>query len=210
MTRGKFITFEGIDGSGKTTQIRYLDDFLRARGLETLLLREPGGTKIGEAVRDLLLDMRFEEMTPETELFLFEAARAQLVRQGIRPALDRGVWVISDRFHDSSLAYQGYGRGLPLEEVRALNRLAVGETLPDLTILLELGPKARAARLEKRRHDGLKDRIDVETEDFKQRVCEGFQSIARAEPDRIIRVESRDDKEETARLIREQVRRYLL
>ncbi len=210
MERGKLITFEGVDGSGKTTQIKYLDQYLRSLGLETLLLREPGGTKIGEAIRQLLLDMRYVEMTPETELFLFEAARAQLVREVIRPSLEKGIWVICDRFQDSSLAYQGYGRGLPLDLVRALNDLAVGATVPDLTILLELGPQVRAARLEKRHDSGIRDRIDVETDAFKQRVCEGFQAIAEAEPSRVIRIGTHDEKEETANLISEQVRRLLL
>lgn len=210
MARGKLITFEGIDGSGKTTQIEFLADYLRSLGLSFLLLREPGGTRIGEEIRHLLLDMRFEQMTPEAELFLFEAARAQLVREVIRPALEEGTWVISDRFHDSSVAYQGYGRGLPVDLVQALNNLAMGGTVPDLTILLELGPQARAARLDKRHGSGLQDRIDVETELFKERVCQGFRAIAQAEPQRFICVESLDQKEKTAELIREQVRRKLL
>ncbi len=210
MTRGKLITFEGIDGSGKTTQIEFLADYLGSLGFDLLLLREPGGTGIGEEIRHILLDMRFEKMTPETELFLFEAARAQLVREVIRPALEEGTWVISDRFHDSSVAYQGYGRGLPVDLVQALNQLAMGETVPDLTILLELGPEARAARLGKRHSSGLQDRIDVETDRFKERVCQGFQAIAQAEPERVICVESLDQKEKTAALIREQVRRKLL
>lgn len=210
MNRGKLITFEGIDGSGKTTQIRYLESFLQSIGHEVLLLREPGGTKIGEEIRKLLLDMRHQEMTAETELFLFEAARAQLVREIIHPALLEGQWVICDRFMDSSVAYQGYGRGLPIRLVEILNELAVDEVMPDLTILLELGPKARAERLHRRHDSGHEDRIDVETERFKQKVCEGFRAIADAEPTRVVRVESLDDKEETAKLIREQVRRLLL
>ena len=210
MLKGKLITFEGIDGSGKTTQISYLDDFLRGHGLKTLLLREPGGTGIGEAIRDLLLDMDYEAMTAETELFLFEAARAQLVAQVIRPALEAGVWVICDRFLDSTVAYQGYGRGLPLDKVTALNDMAVGQTLPDLTILLELGSKVRADRLEKRHDSGIQDRIDIESDAFKQRVCQGFRTMAEAEPLRFVRIQSQDDKEETARLIREEVRRRLL
>lgn len=210
LTRGKLITFEGIDGSGKTTQIEFLADYLKTLGFDLLLLREPGGTGIGEEIRQLLLDMRNKTMTPETELFLFEAARAQLVREVIRPALAEGKWVISDRFHDSSVAYQGYGRGLPVELVQTLNQLAMGETVPDLTILLELGPQARAARLVKRHGSGQQDRIDVETDRFKERVCQGFRAIAQAEPERVICIESLDQKEKTAALIREQVRRKLL
>jgi dTMP kinase len=207
---GKFITFEGIDGSGKTTQIRYLADFLESLGYEVLLLREPGGTKISEEIRRILLDMKNEGMKPETELFLFEAARSQLVREIIKPALERGVWVISDRFHDSTTAYQGYGRGLPLDMVHDLNKRAIGDVLPDMTILIDLGAEARRNRLGKRHEDGQKDRLDVESEAFKRRVCDGFLAIAEEEPDRVFRIESQDKKEDTARLIREQVRRILL
>ncbi|HZK29525.1 MAG TPA: dTMP kinase [Clostridia bacterium] len=210
MQAGKFITFEGIDGSGKTTQIEYLADYLESIGLRTTLLREPGGTKIGEEIRRILLDMRNQGMTVETELFLFESARAQLVREVIRPSLERGIWVISDRFHDSSVAYQGYGRGLPIDMVQALNNWAIGETRPDLTILLELGLEARSMRLGKRQDSGHKDRFDVESDAFKQRVCSGFHAIAKEEPARVIRVESQEQMEETAKLIREQVRRNLL
>ncbi|NLA70921.1 MAG: dTMP kinase [Clostridiaceae bacterium] len=210
MRAGKFITFEGIDGSGKTTQIRYLADYLESRGFEIVLLREPGGTEIGEEIRRILLDMRNQGMTMEAELFLFEAARAQLVRTVIRPTLERGIWVISDRFHDSSVAYQGYGRGLPVDMVQSLNKWAIGETQPDLTIVLELSMEARNMRLERRQDSGHKDRFDVESQAFKQRVCSGFRAIAQEEPDRVIVIESQDGKEETAKLIREQVRRNLL
>ena len=210
MRAGKFISFEGIDGSGKTTQIRYLADYLESLGYEVLLLREPGGTKIGEEIRRILLDMKNEGMKPETELFLFEAARSQLVREIIKPALERGVWVISDRFHDSTTAYQGYGRGLPLDMVHDLNMRAIGDVLPDMTILIELGAEARKNRLGKRHEDGQKDRLDIESEAFKRHVCDGFLAIAEEESDRVFRVESQDKKEETAKLIREQVRRILL
>lgn len=210
MSVGKFITFEGIDGSGKSTQIRYLADYLESLGYEVLLLREPGGTRIGEAIRAILLDPEHEQMTPEAELFLFEAARSQLVREVIRPALERGVWVISDRFHDSSVAYQGYGRGLPIDTVHALNRLAIGTTQPDLTIVLELGRRQRDSRLKKRHREGPGDRLDMEPDHFKQRVCEGFRAIADADASRVVCIDSQDEKEATARLVREQVRRRLL
>ena len=179
---GKFITFEGIDGSGKTTQIRYLADYLESLGYEILLLREPGGTKISEEIRRILLDMKNEGMEPETELFLFEAARSQLVREIIGPALERGVWVISDRFHDSTTAYQGYGRGLPLDMVHELNRRAIGDMVPDMTILIELGADARKSRLGKRREDGQRDRLDVESEAFKQQYATDFLRLRRRNP----------------------------
>jgi dTMP kinase len=205
--KGKLITFEGIDGSGKSTQITLLSDYLLSLGYRVVLLREPGGTEIGERIRQILLDMRHDNMTAETELFLFEAARAQLTREVLIPALESGAWVISDRFSDSSVAYQGYGRGLSLEMIRSMNTWATAGIRPDLTILLELGNRVRDQRLHKRHVDGERDRLDIESERFKQRVCEGFREIASEEPTRVVVVESQGKKEETAALIREEVRR---
>ena len=210
MPRGKFITFEGIDGSGKTTQITLLADYIRTLGYRVLILREPGGTAISERVRQILLDMHHENMMPETELFLFEAARAQLVREVVEPALQKGVWVFSDRFCDSTVAYQGYGRGLPLEMIRLMNGWAANGLAPDLTILIELGERTRAGRLNKRHAGGDRDRIDMESDNFMKRVCDGFRDIALHEPDRVFVVESQDSKEETAALIRNHVRRILI
>lgn len=207
MLKGKLITFEGIDGSGKSTQITLLSDFLRSKGYRVVLLREPGGTEIGERIRQILLDMRYDNMTAETELFLFEAARAQLTREVLIPALESGAWVISDRFSDSTVAYQGYGRGLSLEMIRSMNTWATAGIRPDLTILLELGNRVRDQRLHKRHGDGERDRLDIESERFKQRVCEGFRKIASEEPIRVVVVESQGKKEDTAALIREEVRR---
>ena len=207
MQKGKLITFEGIDGSGKSTQITLLSDYLRSKGFRVVLLREPGGTEIGERIRQILLDMRHDNMTAETELFLFEAARAQLTREVLIPALESGAWVISDRFSDSSVAYQGYGRGLSLEMIRSMNTWATAGVRPDLTILLELGDRARDQRLRKRHVEGEHDRLDIESERFKQRVCEGFREIASEEPTRVVVVESQGEKEDTAALIREEVKR---
>ena len=207
MLKGKLITFEGIDGSGKSTQITLLSDYLLSLGYRVVLLREPGGTEIGERIRQILLDMRHDNMTAETELFLFEAARAQLTREVLIPALESGAWVISDRFSDSSVAYQGYGRGLSLEMIRSMNTWATAGIRPDLTILLELGNRVRDQRLHKRHVDGERDRLDIESERFKQRVCEGFREIASEEPTRVVVVESQGKKEETAALIREEVKR---
>ena len=207
MLKGKLITFEGIDGSGKSTQITLLSDYLLSLGYRVVLLREPGGTEIGERIRQILLDMRHDNMTAETELFLFEAARAQLTREVLIPALESGAWVISDRFSDSSVAYQGYGRGLSLEMIRSMNTWATAGIRPDLTILLELGNRVRDQRLHKRHVDGERDRLDIESERFKQRVCEVFRVIASEEPTRVVVVESQGKKEETAALIREEVRR---
>jgi dTMP kinase len=205
--KGKLITFEGIDGSGKSTQITLLSDYLLSLGYRVVLLREPGGTEIGERIRQILLDMRHDNMTAETELFLFEAARAQLTREVLIPALESGAWVISDRFSDSSVAYQGYGRGLSLEMIRSMNTWATAGVRPDLTILLELGDRARDQRLRKRHVEGEHDRLDIESERFKQRVCEGFREIASEEPTRVVVVESQGEKEDTAALIREEVKR---
>ncbi|NMA18290.1 MAG: dTMP kinase [Clostridiaceae bacterium] len=207
MQKGKLITFEGIDGSGKSTQITLLSDYLRSKGFRVVLLREPGGTEIGERIRQILLDMRHDNMTAETELFLFEAARAQLTREVLIPALESGAWVISDRFSDSTVAYQGYGRGLSLEMIRSMNTWATAGIRPDLTILLELGNRARDRRLQKRHVEGERDRLDIESERFKQRVCEGFRMIASEEPTRVVVVESQGEKEDTAALIREEVKR---
>ncbi len=207
MLKGKLITFEGIDGSGKSTQITLLSDYLLSLGYRVVLLREPGGTEIGERIRQILLDMRHDNMTAETELFLFEAARAQLTREVLIPALESGAWVISDRFSDSSVAYQGYGRGLSLEMIRSMNTWATAGVRPDLTILLELGNRVRDQRLHKRHVDGERDRLDIESECFKQRVCEGFREIASEEPTRVVVVESQGEKEDTAALIREEVKR---
>ncbi|OGP37848.1 MAG: dTMP kinase, partial [Deltaproteobacteria bacterium GWC2_56_8] len=131
---GLFITFEGVEGCGKSTQITLLRDYIAKKGLEVLTIREPGGTPTGEAVRRILLDAN-SEIGPMAELLLYEACRAELVEKVIRPALKAGKVVISDRFMDSTVAYQGYGRGLDIEAIKRLNRLSVGETVPDLTIL---------------------------------------------------------------------------
>ena len=137
--RGVFVTFEGVDGAGKTTQCSLLCDALRSAGYEVVRLREPGGTPLGERVRSLLLDPQSQTIDPTCELLLFEAARAQLVAQVVRPALDRGAVVVSDRFFDSTYAYQGFARGLGGETVRTVNAVACGGLAPDRTLLLDLG-----------------------------------------------------------------------
>ncbi|HBP37355.1 MAG TPA: dTMP kinase [Clostridiales bacterium] len=187
-TRGRLVTFEGIDGSGKTTQIARLAVAIRKAGKQVLVLREPGGTVIGEAIRQILLDRKHEGMSQETELLLFSAARAQLVREVILPALNAGTWVISDRFYDSSLAYQGYGRGLDLELIDALNEFAVDSCKPDITILLDLTAasaiRRRSGRLEK------SDRLESESLAFMQRISQGYLALADREPQRIIRMDA--------------------
>ena len=181
---GQLITFEGIDGSGKTTQITYLSARLTADGFPVLLLREPGGTKIGEAIRSVLLNKAHTDMCVETELLLFAAARAQLVREVIVPELAAGKCVICDRFYDSTIAYQGYGRSLDLSMIRYLNKLSVGACQPAITILLDLPVECALARLTGRIQ--AMDRLDHESVSFMERTREGYRQLAENEPDRIV------------------------
>jgi len=182
--RGAFITFEGPEGSGKTTQIRLLAERLATAGVTTRVTREPGGTRLGEAVRQLLQhDCADAEMGFRAEVLLFCASRAQLVDEVIRPALAGGNWVLCDRFTDSTLAYQGYGRGLPLDALQALNRFATHGLVPDLTILLDIAPDEGSRRLASRA--AKEDRIERTERAFHERLRQGYLELARAEPARI-------------------------
>ncbi len=172
--QGLLITFEGPEGSGKSTLIKSLAEELGARGCEAMITREPGGTNIGERVRDILLDLSSKEMCAETELLLMEASRAQLVREKILPALEAGLIVLCDRFADASTAYQGFGRGLGDKLVERFNRFATGGLEPDLTFLCMLSPAEGRARQEQRHTD----RLDREDADFHDRVYEGYQALA--------------------------------
>ena len=179
MRPGLFITFEGIDFSGKTTQAELLCERLRQRGLRVLLLRDPGGTRISERIRDLLLDVELTEMHPVTELLLYEAARAQMVAEKIIPALERGEVVVCDRFYDSTTAYQGFGRRIPLQKVRKANELGSLDLAPDLTFYLDL-PVDEA--LERRKGLNVEvDRLEREDRDFAERVRAGYLELARSE-----------------------------
>jgi dTMP kinase len=172
--QGLLITFEGPEGSGKTTLIKAIAELLAARGGDPMVIREPGGTAIGERIRNILLDNASEGMCAETELLLMVASRAQLVRDKIAPALEAGIIILCDRFADASVAYQGFGRGLGEKQVQDLNRLALGGIEPDLTFLCLLPPAEGQNRLN---HDTT-DRLDRETAEFHQRVYEGYQSMA--------------------------------
>ncbi len=180
MGTGIFITLEGIEGSGKTTQIELLKELLTANGFEVLLTREPGGSPIGEKIRHILLDTANAAMEPLTELFLYEASRTQHVEEVIGPALKAGKAVLCDRFYDASTAYQGYARGIGAATVADLNLVATGGQKPDLTIVLDLPV-----------NDGLKrlgrnlDRIEGEKATFHEKVRQGYLEIAKAEPDRV-------------------------
>jgi len=178
-----FITFEGPDGGGKTTQIARLQASLEARGVPVLRTREPGGDFVGERVRDVLLHAPADQpLTPEAELFLFAAARAQNVAHVVRPALRAGKIVLCDRYTDSTIAYQGFGRRWPLEVVRQVNAIATGGLAPDRTFLLDLPPEVGLSRQD----EGDKDRLDRESLEFHGRVRAGFLAAAQAEPARIV------------------------
>jgi len=173
---GLFVTFEGIDGCGKTTQVTALRDSLEAKGTKVIVIREPGATFIGEKIRSILLDNANSGMSSETEVLLYEAARAQIVSEVIRPALLAGKVVICDRFYDSSVAYQGYARGLPLESIDSLNQFATGGLEPDLTFLLDLPAEAALERMNVR--EGSHDRLEIEGLGFMKKVRAGYLELA--------------------------------
>jgi dTMP kinase len=185
--RGRFVTFEGIEGTGKSTQIRQLAAFLRRRGARVVLTREPGGTPGAEILRRLLLARR-RRWSPRAELWIVNAARASHVQEVILPALSRGAWVVCDRFTDATLAYQGYGRGLPLREVRAANALATGGLVPDRTLLLDLSPRRSLGRA--RRRAAQRTRFEDEPDAFHRRVQAGYRAIARSEARRVRRIDA--------------------
>ncbi len=199
--RGKFITFEGSEGSGKSTQIERLVARLHENGLETFVTREPGGTELGEEIRNLLLHHRAGgAMAAETELLLFAAARAQLVRERIAPALAAGKVVISDRFLDSTTVYQGAARRLAPEAVARINHFAVGHHMPDLTLLLDVPVEVSHARV-RNRGTGQPDRIEKESTEFFTRVRDGYLAVAQAESRRIAVVDSTQPLDTVAALI---------
>lgn len=181
-----FITFEGIDGSGKTTQLRLLHEYLRHRGIDTAVAREPGGTEVGEAIRQILLHSGTQDLKPLSELLLYYASRHQNLCQNILPALERGQWVLCDRYADASLAYQGYGRGLDLNFIEQLNQAVIGQRLPNLTLLIDLDPATALARARQRNQERAVDegRFEMEALTFFERVREGYLTIARKSPGR--------------------------
>jgi dTMP kinase len=210
---GFFISFEGSEGCGKSTQIRLLIETLTALGHEPILVREPGGTPIGETIRHLLQHSEEgREMSPETELLLFAASRAQLVRQTILPALDAGRVVISDRFLDSTTVYQGIARKIPAETVAQINRFAAGPRLPDVTFVLDMDPAEAMRRLKDRRAEGStqRDRMEEEPPSFYEAVRNGYLAIARAEPERLRVLDAGRSPERIAQAIRSELQRHAI
>ena len=182
-----FITLEGPEGSGKTSHIPHLVTYLREQGYIVFPTREPGGTNISEQIRDILHDMKNAEMHPRTETLLYQAARAQIVEQVIQPRLKNGEIVISDRYYDSTIAYQGYGHRQNLDEVRALVKYATGGSIPDLTILLDLDIEEG---LKRKKKDNEWNRMDAKTVEFHQRVRKGYLEMVKQEPQRWVLVNS--------------------
>ena len=185
MSRGIFISIEGPDGSGKSTQIENIKEFFHDKNMDIIFTREPGGTPIGERLRGIILDRKCSEMDPMTEAMLYAAARAQHVAQVIRPALEKGKIVICDRFVDSSIAYQGYGRKLG-EAVASINHFAVKECMPDMTILLKLDPSVGKHRIS----EDQQDRLEAEREAFHQEVYKGYLELEKNFPDRIVGIDA--------------------
>ncbi len=201
---GIFITFEGTDASGKTTQIGLLSEYLEKKGVPHIVTREPGGTTIGEKIRTIILDKENSEMLPATEALLYAASRAQLTGQVVRPALREGKVVISDRFLDSSIAYQGYGRNLG-DMIRRINEPAVEGLKPDLTILLKTDPAA----MRKRRDASLEDRMDSQKLEFHREVLRGYLTLSQEEPERFFVIDGERPVDEIAKAIRERVDRFV-
>ncbi len=207
---GLFVTFEGVEGCGKTTQAELLKQSLEREGHRVIFTREPGGTVVGERIRDVLLDCRLSGMEPMAELFLYLASRAQHVRELIRPALTGGAIVVCDRFADASLAYQGAGRQIGELKVQRLNELATFGLVPDYTVLLDVPAEVGLERTLKRvGGEARKDRIEKEKLDFHARVRTGYLLLAQKEPGRIAVLDGTRDREELAREILSRVKRVL-
>jgi dTMP kinase len=209
--KGLFITFEGLDKVGKSTQVDRLVGYLESRKIKVILVREPGSTEISEQIRNILLDKdNSGKISPLTELLLYNAARAQLVESVIMPALENGEIVISDRFYDSTTAYQGYGRGIDIGLIDSVNMAATGNLVPDLTILLSVGPIREVISNHKRfQASSSDDRLERESLEFRERVREGFLEIAKKEPERFLVVDAEDTVVKIAAKIATQVERLL-
>ena len=210
MARGKFITFEGGEGCGKSTQVKRLKEALEKEGVEVLLTREPGGTWLSEEIRRLIKDQVTDAPCDRSELLLFLAARAQLVKNVIRPALEAGKWVVSDRFSDSTIAYQGYGRRLPLDILKDMNDFACEGLKPDLTLLLDVTPETSHARMHQREAatNTTADRIELAGDEFHRRLRRGFAEQAKAYPERIVTIDANGTVDEVWEEVWKSMRRF--
>ena len=203
--RGKFITFEGSEGSGKSTQIDLVYQYLKKHGKKVLLLREPGGVKISERIRQILLDTNNKGMSDECETLLYMAARAQLVKEVILPALNQGQIILCDRFLDSTIAYQGYGNGVNIDFIKKLGLFVTGKIKPDLTIILDIDTQKGLARIHRP-----KDRIEQRKVSYHNRVRYGYQQLARKEPRRVKLIEvNKKSKDEIYSVIQKYIQKLL-
>ena len=205
MSNVHFITFEGCEGVGKSTQIRLLAEELGRRKVPCVVTREPGGSRIAESIRRIILDAGNSEMDDLCELFLYLAARAQHLKDIVRPALAEGKVVICDRYIDSTFAYQGYGTGLAAIMVEALNRAAIGDLIPDLTIFLDLPPERAFMR---KGGPDREDRLELMAQSFHEKVYAGYLEISRRAPERFVRVDARGSKQETHAKVLELMQKY--
>lgn len=200
-----FITFEGLDFCGKSTQVQLLEKYLTANGKQVKIIREPGGTPISEKIRDILLDKKNSEMSIETELILFSGSRSQLVHEVILPELEKNVFVISDRFHDSSIAYQAFGRKIDLDFVQSLQKFVIGKAVPDLTFFIDVPIEEMVKRMSKVKKVEL-DRIESTKIDFYKRVRKGYLQIAEKEK-RFRRIDGTLSIEEIHKLILDEIKK---
>ena len=206
MSRGIFITMEGPDGSGKSTQIALLKEYLEKEGYDVIITREPGGTRISDNIREVILNPEYKEMSSVTEMLLYASARAQLIAEVIGPAIDSGKAVISDRFVDSSLVYQGMARGLGVEKVYEINKAAIGDYMPDVTFMLDLPAEVGISRKKDQKE---LDRMEQESLDFHRSVAEGYRQMADRFPDRIKTIDATLPIEEICGIIKGRVKELL-
>lgn len=206
MKKGLFISIEGLDGSGKTTQVRHIREYFENRGHKILLLREPGGTEIGEKIREILLDAQNIEMDSVAEMLLYASSRAQIMAQKVIPALEEGITVICDRFIDSSIAYQGYGRQLDIDEVYNVNYTAVRHILPDITFFLDQYPDTS---LRRRKEASKADRLENEKMEFHNRVYKGYKELCGKYPERIKVLNAEESIEDISKKINKHLETFL-
>jgi dTMP kinase len=195
MQKGKFITIDGVEGAGKSTQITFICEYLQAKGVNVVLTREPGGTDLGEQIRELLLNTKTKSMHSDSELLLMFSARNEHIHSKIIPALNNGDWVLSDRFTDASYAYQGGGRGLNMQRIEQLEKWVLQDFTPDMTLLLDIPVEQGMERVKSR---GKKDRIELENMDFFERVRQAYIARSKAYPERIKLINSAKTKEYTS------------